>query len=72
MKAVQLHDIYTEEVIGTVLLHPGVEYDQVCKLWDEYQANYNSNLENEPDIYDFVSKYNYGYIEVLDLDFYQP
>lgn len=73
MKAIQLHDKYTEEIIGTVLTQDHL-YDDVCKAWDKYQKYHNSNsdIDKEPCIYDFVSKGNYELCEVLDIDFYQP
>lgn len=71
MKAIQLHDKYTEDIIGTVLTQEH-NYDLVCEKWDKYQESNNSNTENEPCIYDFVSKGNWEFCEVLDVDFYQP
>ena len=71
MKAVQLHDKFSEEIIGTVLIQDH-NYDLVCEKWDKYQEENNSESENEPDIYDFVSNGNWEFCEVLDVDFYQP
>lgn len=72
MEAIQLHDKYTEEVIGTVLLKEGVTFKQVTDAWDKYQEDHNSNTEQEPDIYEFVSLGNWEMCEVLTLEFYQP
>jgi len=71
MKAIQLHDKFTEEIIGTVLLKPFVEFSQISDAWDNYQNDYNSNREEEADIYEFV-KINANLCEVLNIDFYQP
>lgn len=72
MKAIQLHDKYTEEIVGTVLTQEH-NYDLICEKWDEYQEENNSESENEPCIYDFVSREdNSQFCEVLDVDFYQP
>jgi hypothetical protein len=72
MNALILHDKYTEEIIGTVLLKEGVQNSQICDAWDEYQLTHNSNLDSQPDIYDFVAKGNWELCEVLEVDFYQP
>ena len=71
-RAIILHDKYTEEVIGTVLLKPSTTFDDITDAWDRYQESNNSNLDTEPDIYDFVSAGNWEMCEVLDMDFYQP
>ena len=70
MQAIQLHDKYTEDVIGTVLLNGG-SFDEVTDAWDKYQETRNSNLEDEPDIYEFA-QLNWQLCEVLELSFYQP
>lgn len=72
MRAIMLHEIYTEEVVGTVILKDNVSYDEITSAWDNYQEEYNSNLEEEPDIYHFVSQGNWDKCEVLEIDFYQP
>lgn len=79
MKAIQLHDKYSKEIVGTVLTQDynvftqEYNYDLVCERWDEYQKYNNSNTVNEPCIYDFVSREdNSQFCEVLDVDFYQP
>jgi hypothetical protein len=71
MKAIQLHDKHTEEIIGTVLLKGNTDFAQICNAWDEYQKYNNSNLDNEADIYEFVGQ-NENLCEVLEIDFYQP
>ncbi len=72
MKAIQLHDRWTEEIIGTVLLNEGCDEDAVTYAWDEFQKHYSSNAEKPGDIYEFYNQwYKIGF-EVLDLDFYQP
>jgi len=72
MDAIQLHDKYTEEIIGTVLLKPDVEFSQITDAWDKYQENHNSDCEEEANIYEFVSQGNWELCEVLNIDFYQP
>ena len=72
MEALQLYDKFNEECIGTVLLKENVQLLKICNAWDHYQIHCNSNTENEADIYDFVSKGNWGICEVLEIDFYQP
>jgi len=72
MKAIQLHDKYSEDIIGTVLLKENVEPNQISEAWDKYQETHNSNADDEPDIYEFVSDGNWEICEVLELDFYQP
>ncbi len=71
MKAIILHDIYTEDVIGTVLLKPNVDISEVCEAWGEYQEYNNSNLDSEADIHEFAYK-NHKLCEPLEMDFYQP
>lgn len=73
MKAITLHDKFDEDIIGTVLLNENVNFDDVCTAWDLYQEHYNSNRNNEPDIYEFEQNYGESIgFEVLELDFYQP
>lgn len=70
--AVQLHDKYTEEVIGTVLLFDGVSFNEITDAWDNYQKTHNSNTEQPPDISEFVAEGNWEKCTVLELEFYQP
>jgi hypothetical protein len=72
MEAIVLHDKYTEIAIGTVLLKKDVSFSDITNAWDKYQEKYNSNREEEADIYEFVSKGNWELCEVLALEFYQP
>jgi hypothetical protein len=75
MTAIQLHDKYSEDIIGTVLLKEKTKPDEIHEEWDKYQKTHNSNSDNEPDIYEFVANVNSGLweiCEVLELDFYQP
>jgi hypothetical protein len=73
MLAIQLHDKYTEEIIGTVLItQKAVTFDDITKAWDKYQETHNSNTEKQPDIHEFVAEGNWDMCEVLDLEFYQP
>lgn len=73
MEAIQLYDKYTEEIVGTVLLKEGVDFDQITEAWDEYQETHNMNTMNEPNIYDFVSFENNSELcHVLNIEFYQP
>ena len=71
MKAIQLHDKFNEEIIGTVLLKENVDFTTITNRWDKYQKYNNSNTENILDIYEFV-ELNSDVCEILDLDFYQP
>ena len=71
MKAIQLYDKFSEEIVGTILTQEH-NYNLVCEEWDKYQQENNSESENEPCIYDFVSKGSWDFCEVLDVDFYQP
>lgn len=68
MKILQLHEKYTEEIIGSVVCSSGNE-QVIMDAWDSYQKEFNSNLDSEPDIYDFAEKNN---LEVCEVDFYQP
>lgn len=72
MKAITLHDKYTEDIIGTVLLKENTDFGEICNAWDEYQKNNNSNCVEEADIDHFVSQGNWEMCEVLEIDFYQP
>ena len=72
MRAINLHDKFDEEIIGTVLLKENVDFSDITNAWDKYQEDNNSNLNEEADIYDFVSNGNWELCEVLELDFYQP
>jgi hypothetical protein len=71
-KAIILHDKYTEEIIGTVLLNNENDYELVTDAWDKYQETYNSNRDIEADIYMFVADGNWEFCEVLHVEFYQP
>jgi len=71
MKAITLHDKFTEEIIGGVLLKENTDYSEICNAWDKYQIDNNSNLENEADIHEFAEE-NSELCEVLEHDFYQP
>ena len=76
MKAYQLHDSETEEILGTVLVvsQPEIGGDEVHEGWTDF----NKFEEHEYDIRDitlFVSWFNENYvtqIEELELDFVQP
>ena len=72
MEAINLHDKYTEEIIGTVVIKGTGSFDKVADAWDKYQKTNNSNTEVEADIYDFVSMGNWEFCEVLEVNFYQP
>lgn len=69
MNAIQLHD-KEEEIIGTVLLKDGVDFNQITDLWDKYLAEVEENNEF-PEISEFVEK-NSDICELLYLEFYQP
>ena len=76
MKAYQLHDSETEEILGTVLVTKTNEdgTDDVHEAWEDFNKLEEHELDNE-DIYHFVSWYNEGYvsqIEELELEFVQP
>ena len=72
MKAVQLHDKFSEEIVGTVLTQDH-NYDLICEKWDKFQENFNSESEENFDIYDFVNQnYVWDICEVVEVDFYQP
>lgn len=71
-RAIQLHDKYNEDIIGTVLLKEQTTFDQITDAWDKYQRYHNSNREEEADIYEFVETDGHELCEVLILDFYQP
>ena len=72
MKAIQLHDRFSEEIIGTILTQEH-NYNLVCEKWDKYQQRFNSESNEQPDIYDFVNQNSvYEFCEVLEVDFYQP
>ena len=69
MNAIILHD-KTEEIIGTVLLKENVDFNEITDLWDKYLIELEE--DNDPDIYEFVSKGNWEKCEVLSVEFYQP
>jgi hypothetical protein len=71
MNAIQLYDKVDEEIVGTVLLKENVSFSEIADAWDEYQETHNFDLENEPDIYEFVSE-NKNLCIVLNVEFYQP
>lgn len=70
-KAYNLHDKYTEEIIGTVLTNSPI----IWETWEEFH-NYecNSNLENFDNCMELFLQFCEGKIstiEQLDLDFIQ-
>lgn len=74
MEALQLHDKFTEDIIGTILLRGRDNREDIERAWDEFQKYHSSNNEKYGDIYDFVNsewavKMD---LEVLNIDFYQP
>ena len=72
MKAIQLYDKFSEEIVGTVLTQDH-NYELVCEKWDKFQESFNSESEEDFDIYDFVNQnYVWDICEVVDVDFYQP
>lgn len=72
MKAITLHDKFSEEIIGTVLLKENTDFAAITNAWDLYQTTHNSNTDDEPDIHEFVALGNTDKCEVLEIDFYQP
>ena len=68
MRAIILHD-KDEEQIGTVLLKGDADFGDITDAWDKYLSELE---DDEPDIYEFVSKGNFEICEVLDVEFYQP
>jgi len=76
MKAYQLHDSETEEILGTVIVinTPEIGGDEVHEGWTDFNKLQEHELDHT-DVYAFVEWFNEGYvtqIEVLDLDFVQP
>lgn len=71
MKAVQLHDKETEEIIGTILVTDKNSYDEICEAWDEFQE-VGLGGTYQYDIWNFVNYFPSMDMEVLDIDFYQP
>lgn len=55
-KVFLLHEVYTEEIIGSVLIEAEYE-DQLKEAWAEYQFTHNSNLDTEADIFEFYEMY---------------
>ena len=45
MKAIQLYDKFSEEIVGTILTQEH-NYNLVCEKWDIYQQENNSESEN--------------------------
>ena len=81
MKAYQLHDTETEEILGTVIVKKTPLDGKMNALPDEVHegwVDFNQLQEHEEDhtnVDVFVEWFNKGYvtqIEVLDLDFVQP
>lgn len=68
MNGITLHD-KEEDIIGTVLLKKNVEFGEITDAWDKYLSEL---VDDEPDIYEFVSKGNWELCSVLCLEFYQP
>ena len=71
-KVIQLHDKFTEEIIGTILVTEKNTEEIICDTWLEFQKYNNSNSETEPDIWDFVNEYPKMDMEVVEVEFYQP
>ena len=76
MKAYQLHDTDTEEILGTVLVikTPENNQDEVHEGWVDFNQleEYEGDTTN---VEEFVIWFNENYvtqIEILDLDFIQP
>lgn len=72
MQGLTLHDKFTEEEIGTILLTDKNTADIVRGAWDEFQKHHGSNNEKFGDIYDFVNYFPKLDMEVISLEFYQP
>lgn len=73
MEVLQLHDKFSEEIIGSILLTDNGSIDLIQDCWDEYQKACNSESEIEADIYDFVNTYRYRVsMEIITINFYQP
>lgn len=72
MKAYQLHDSETEEILGTVLLTS--EADEVFEAWTDYNKLEEHELDHKS-VEQFVKWVNENYltqIEELEVDFIQP
>jgi hypothetical protein len=68
-KVFQLHDKFTEEVIGSVLVNDS-QSDALLDAWKDYHSHYNSNShEGEADIYDFEVEYGRIGFEIIEIDF---
>ena len=72
MKAIQLHDKYTEDVIGTVLVRDKANEKEICEAWDSYQEYNNSNGHHFPEIWHFVNQFPKLDLVVLEIEVYQP
>ena len=76
MKAYQLYDSETEEILGTVLVIgiPEIGGDEVHTGWVEYNKLEEHEL-NHKNVTEFVEWFNSQYvtqIEELEMDFVQP
>jgi len=77
MKAFQLHDSETEEIIGTVTIVKEENNEGENELWEGWE-DFNKSEEHELDresIIDFIGWFNEGYltqIEEVEMEFIQP
>ncbi len=70
-KVYQLHDKFTEEIIGSVICDDA-QVDELWDVWAVYHEKYNSNTSSEADVYEFEQQYGESVgFEVIQIDFIQ-
>ena len=47
MEAIQLHDKFSEEIIGTVFLKGTTTFNDITQAWDKYQLKFNSESDED-------------------------
>jgi len=70
-KVFALHDKYTEEIIGYVIVD-NTQEEQLWEAWKVYHNEHNSNSTDPADINDFEARFgNSVGFEYIEVDFIQ-
>lgn len=72
MKVMQLHDKFTEQIVGSILVTEKNTEDYIVDAWENFLAIHYSNSEEEPDIWEFINHFPKMDMQYVEIDFYQP
>ena len=79
MKAFQLHDSQTEEIVGTVTITNDDSQAGIDELWDGWvkfnTSDFGDDSHNKESVEEFIEFFNEEYdtqIENVEVDFIQP